>query len=155
MTDSELHLRPATDEDVEWLLELRMTTMAGYFEQAGYTLSRDDQRARLMQAFEAVSIVRFRGNDAGMMKVVREADVWHLVQIQLLPAYQSQHIGRRLIKALVQDAREAGVPVSLHVLKVNPAKRLYDRLGFEVVADLEDSYEMRTALPARTVEPSQ
>ena len=39
--------------------------------------------------------------------------------------------------------REHGRSVSPRVLKVNPAKALYDRLGFIVVGDDAATYEMR------------
>jgi ribosomal protein S18 acetylase RimI-like enzyme len=60
-----------------------------------------------------------------------------------VPEWQGRSIGRRLVGALLDQARRAGVPVVLSVLKVNPARRLYERLGFRVVGERDRSFEMQ------------
>lgn len=142
-TSPPLEFRAATPSDVEWLLDLRMATMSDYIELSGEQLSLDDQRQRVLQDFDSIQIATRAGMDIGMMKVIRRAKAWHLVQIQIAPDYQSLGLGGLLIRDLLKSAREARVPVALSVLKVNPAKRLYDRLGFTVVAEKEHSYEMQ------------
>jgi ribosomal protein S18 acetylase RimI-like enzyme len=139
----ELTTRDASPNDVEWLMDLRLATMSEHIERSGQTLSAADQRDRVIYAFSSIRVVRRGGLDIGMMKVMRAADVWRLVQIQLLPQFQALGLGSSLIRELLDDARRAGVPVSLHVLKVNPAMRLYARLGFAIVADEGHTYEMR------------
>jgi GNAT superfamily N-acetyltransferase len=52
-----------------------------------------------------------------------------LVQF-LLPAFQNLGIGRWLIDRVVSRARSAGLPVRLRVFRVNPARQLYERMGF-------------------------
>ena len=78
-----------------------------------------------------------------MIKVVRNSDCWKLVQFQLLPQYQGRGIGTKLLEELIADAQANRVAITLSVLKVNPARSLYQRLGFRVTADNERSYEMR------------
>ncbi|HEX7034428.1 MAG TPA: GNAT family N-acetyltransferase [Pseudomonadales bacterium] len=141
-------LVPATPQDLDWLIGLRLITMAEHFERAGEHLTTEDQRARVLRDFDAIRIVMVGSERVGMLKVTRLPDLWHLVQIQILPVHQRKGLGGRLIQALLQDASQAGVPVVLRVLKVNPAKRLYDRLGFRVTAEYGNSYEMRFE-PAR------
>lgn len=136
-------LRAAADSDVDWLLELRLTTMADYIERSGETLSMDDQRARVLADFDSVRIVLLASDPVGMIKIVREPDVWRLVQIQFRPEHQGRGLGALLIRQLLQEATRARVPVTLSVLKVNPAKRLYDRLGFRVTGESPGSYQMR------------
>jgi ribosomal protein S18 acetylase RimI-like enzyme len=51
--------------------------------------------------------------------------------------------GRREPGNFDRRAHEHGPSVSLRVLKVNPAKALYDRLGFIVVGEDAATYEMR------------
>lgn len=139
----ELSERDPSPEDVDWLVELRLATMREHFERSGQMLSSADQRSRVLQDFSSIRILQSGDLDVGMMKVVRSPEVWRLVQIQLLPQYQRRGLGAFLVGGLLKDARRAGVAVSLHVLKVNPARRLYERLGFQVVSDHGHSYEMR------------
>jgi ribosomal protein S18 acetylase RimI-like enzyme len=55
------------------------------------------------------------------------------MDIALLPAYRGQGIGTRLLDALLAQAQ--GAPVTLHVEPLNPAQRLYRRLGFRLLED--------------------
>ncbi|MCC9648213.1 GNAT family N-acetyltransferase [Rubrivivax sp. JA1029] len=63
--------------------------------------------------------------------------------MQLLPAYRRAGIGSRLIAEVLAEARDQGARVSLSVLKSNPARSLYERLGFTVTAECENGYSMR------------
>lgn len=137
--------RPVLRSDFEWLLELRLDTMSEHLEASGYVLSHDEQADRLQQQYSAINIIQLDGRDVGTIKAVREPDVWQLIQLQIAPEHQRKGIGAIVIEALLGEAREGSVPVSLHVLKVNPAKQLYERLGFEVVEDLGHSLEMRSS----------
>lgn len=47
-----------------------------------------------------------------------------------------------MLSALLNDAARAHVPVSLSVLHGNPARRLYERLGFRSESDTETSASM-------------
>ncbi|GGA57693.1 hypothetical protein GCM10007416_33650 [Kroppenstedtia guangzhouensis] len=47
-----------------------------------------------------------------------------------------------MICRLINKARKKNVPVSLTVLKQNPAIRLYKRLGFSFTGETEIKYEM-------------
>ncbi|MCX7377903.1 MAG: GNAT family N-acetyltransferase, partial [Alphaproteobacteria bacterium] len=42
-------------------------------------------------------------------------------------------VGRWVVEGVMADATEAGLPVRLSVLDGNPARRLYERLGFRAV----------------------
>jgi ribosomal protein S18 acetylase RimI-like enzyme len=52
--------------------------------------------------------------------------------IALSPEAQRRGIGSQLIRELMEDARARGVPMRLSVLLNNPARGLYERLGFRV-----------------------
>jgi ribosomal protein S18 acetylase RimI-like enzyme len=52
-------------------------------------------------------------------------------------------VGERLIEGLIAEARRAGATLSLFVLHANPARRLYERLGFRVVQQGEHEDRMR------------
>jgi ribosomal protein S18 acetylase RimI-like enzyme len=65
------------------------------------------------------------------------------LSIALYPECRRQHIGGLLLGSLLQRARADGhAAVSLSVASENPARRLYARHGFEVVAENGDSLTM-------------
>jgi len=135
--------RPSHSWDLDWLVSLRMETMTEYLEAAGASLSLEDHKARILDNFASIRIVTADDRDIGMLKVVHETARWRLVQLQLLPDCQRRGVGTSIIRDLLAEARRQRIPVTLSVLKVNPARELYLRLGFRVVIENKDAYEMR------------
>jgi len=74
--------------------------------------------------------------------VWRAAEVF-LADIEILPEWRGRGLGTAIVGAILADATTRGLPTSLQVLKVNPARRLYARLGFRVVAQTPTHYVMR------------
>jgi GNAT superfamily N-acetyltransferase len=75
----------------------------------------------------------------GRVYVARSAQETHLIDIALLPGWRGRGIGTALIRDLLREADQAGIPVRLHVFLGNhQARRLYERLGFAPIggADL-------------------
>jgi len=136
-------LRAATEADVPFLLSLREQTMDGHFRASGVVVTRDEHRERVRVRFECAQIIESEGRPAGLFKATRDGLAWELIQIQLAPELQGRGIGEQLIRRLIDEARHAGASISLNVLHANPARRLYERLGFRVVADADHMYVMR------------
>lgn len=138
-----LGFRLAEATDVDWLLTLRLATMTAYLEASGASLTRQEQLERVLRDFSCIRIVMREAVAVGMLKLDRSADPWVVIQIQIDPAYQGQGLGTLIIRQLQAEVVARGVGLALSVLKVNPAKALYDRLGFQVIGENGDSYEMR------------
>jgi ribosomal protein S18 acetylase RimI-like enzyme len=60
--------------------------------------------------------------------------------IALRPEYRGQGIGTALLKRLLEEAKNLYPAISLSVSPNNPALRLYERLGFEIVDIRKDNY---------------
>jgi ribosomal protein S18 acetylase RimI-like enzyme len=62
-----------------------------------------------------------------------------------LPEFRNRGIGGRLLRDLQEEAASAGKRVGIHVEKQNPARRLYERLGFAMTqpGDVYDLMEWR------------
>jgi ribosomal protein S18 acetylase RimI-like enzyme len=76
---------------------------------------------------------------AGVFLVERYPTHIQLAQIYLLPEYQHLGIGSALIDSLIIEASQSNLPIRLHVMAVNPAKRFYEQFDFvvtEVTSDL-------------------
>jgi ribosomal protein S18 acetylase RimI-like enzyme len=65
-----------------------------------------------------------------------------LVDISLIPEQRGRGIGTHLIRELLFEASSTTKSVRLHVLHTNPAKHLYERLGFAIVNSDELYCEM-------------
>lgn len=100
-----------------------------------------------------ITVIVLDGRDIGYLKIDRTEREIFLANIHVHPDYQNQGIGSRVIKSLLVEAEQQGVPVSLKVLKVNQAARqLYERFGFSIEEEAEDYYLMRR-LPDNSLNP--
>jgi len=96
---------------------------------------------------EADFLVIHQGDlPVGRFYLAREIEDDLIVDIALQPHWCGQGIGAVLIKATLQQAAVHGRGVHLHVLHGNAgARRLYERLGFQVVGDTGSHLHMRCA----------
>ncbi|MFW5942674.1 MAG: GNAT family N-acetyltransferase, partial [Chloroflexota bacterium] len=104
--------------------------------QEAYFRERWDPAAR--------QIVVSEGEDVGVLALEeRDGDLF-LSLIEIAPSHQGRGLGTAIIRDLQQRAREEGRALGLHVLKANPAaRRLYRRLGFDIVEEREERFVMR------------
>ena len=64
------------------------------------------------------------------------------LSVAVLPRHRGRGIGTSLVHGLLAVAREHFLAVSLSVSTTNPAVRLYERLGFTLLAQRDSSFVM-------------
>ncbi len=145
-------LRPATTGDLAFLFELHAATLKEYIDRT-WGWDEDQQLARYRETFDPADtrIITLDGRDIGMLAVEERPEVVFLTLIEIEPAHQEQGIGTAIIQQLIADGIGRGKPVGLQVLKVNPAKSLYERLGFSVIGETPVHYEMQTRLRQKEI----
>jgi len=82
---------------------------------------------------ELISIIVVDGHDVGYLKIESYAEHVYIDGIYLAKAYRSSGLGALLISRTIADAHAKDKQVRLRVLKPNPARRLYERLGFRQI----------------------
>jgi ribosomal protein S18 acetylase RimI-like enzyme len=134
-------LRPAVPPDESFLYRVYESARA---EQLRLVDWDDDQKTALLRMQFVAQNASYRqrfpgagydvilngGQPAGRLFLHRGTDEIRVVDIGLLPEHRNQGIGGALLKAVLDEAAEAGKPVRLHVESFNRAVRLYERLGF-------------------------
>ncbi len=83
----------------------------------------------------AFDVVELGDVDIGRLYVDRREGSIHIIDISMLPAHRGAGIGTSLLHGLQEEARTEGKRVTIHVEKLNPALRLYERLGFRPLED--------------------
>lgn len=143
-----IKLQKATLADVGYLLALRKLTMQQYLEQAGLPCSDEAHLARVNYQFELTHLIIFNRQVAGMVKYayLEEQATWYIYQIQIHPDFQNNGLGSKVISLIIEKANALQQSVSLSVLKQNPARFLYFKLGFLIVG--EDSHEFLMVRPS-------
>jgi ribosomal protein S18 acetylase RimI-like enzyme len=64
------------------------------------------------------------------------------LSIAILPEYRGMGIGSKLMAHLIENLPSIYTAICLSVSSLNPAKRLYQQLGFEVVQKKDESFIM-------------
>jgi ribosomal protein S18 acetylase RimI-like enzyme len=139
-------LRPATDDDLPFLLRVYAATRADELARVPWTDAQKDAFVR--QQFEAqhawwrehytgasFDVVLLHGVPVGRLYVDEWKAEIRIVDIALLPEHRGAGLGTRLLRGVLARGDAAGKPVSIHVERLNPALRLYQRLGFRQVED--------------------
>jgi ribosomal protein S18 acetylase RimI-like enzyme len=143
---SAVTVRPVQAHDLDFLFEVYASTRLKELAQTGWGPAETE--AFLRAQFSAqhayyqghypdarFQIILVDGRPAGRVYVNRGAEEIRLIDLALLPDYRGQGIGSSLLDALLAEGQEAHKTVTIHVEKLNPALRLYERLGFARVAD--------------------
>lgn len=144
---SRITIRPAAQSDFDLLFHLVCITMKDYVAATtGWDEVKEKEIFTKYFDFSSyqISVIVFDNCDIGYLKVDRTDRGIFLANIHVSPDYQNQGIGSSIIEALLVEAGQREVPVSLKVLKVNEAaRRFYERLGFSIEEEAEDYYLMR------------
>ncbi len=134
--------RPATREDIPFLIDLRRQTMEAHLLASGVEVSDEYHLERVTYRLECALILMDQGVPVGLLKVERGPSEWEILQIQLAPAMQGKGRGRLILENMIKESATAGADLRLNVLTANPAKHLYDRLGFRMVGQNAHEYIM-------------
>jgi GNAT superfamily N-acetyltransferase len=142
--DIDYDLRPATADDLAFLRDLHHRTMRPYVERYwGWHDDQQDAFVRQSVADKRPAIIVVNGRDVGQLTIAHTDRETILEQIVILPEFQRRGLGTAVIRGLIADADDRGLPLLLKVFKANPARRLYERFGFEAEMEDDTSVYMR------------
>jgi ribosomal protein S18 acetylase RimI-like enzyme len=139
-------LRPVEPGDREFLYRVYASTRTE--ELAVVPWDEAEKEAFLRAQFDAqdrwyrenyphatYEVIEVDGEPAGRLYLHGGASEVRIVDIALLPAYRGNGVGSSLLRHLLAEADAACKRVTIHVERLNPALRLYERLGFSVAED--------------------
>ena len=130
-------LRPAVNADFE---ACRRT----YFAETDWInerlqLNRDEQESMFQKLWtpSQVCMIQADGIDVGWLQTVVSKSEHMLGQIFVDAPHQRRGIGTEVLRRIVEEASRLQLPIRLAVVKFNPSRRLYERLGFRVTREDE------------------
>ena len=95
-------------------------------------------------------IIELDGAAIGRIVVDRPGSALHIIDQAITPAWRNLGLGTAIMRALMQEAADGGLPVRLMVFSGNdPSRRLYERLGFVPIHETGTHVEMEWAPAAR------
>ncbi len=135
-------LIPAQPEDAPFLLgvfastrvdELALVDWSAEQKQAFVSMQFDAQTRHYAAYYPGAEVFIIQQGSAriGRLIVERKPKTLLLMDIALLPEYRCQGVGTAILRDRMDEARQAHQTLLLHVETFNPARRLYERLGFQ------------------------
>jgi ribosomal protein S18 acetylase RimI-like enzyme len=155
-----MHLRPITDADLPLLECIYASTRVEELAQTDWS---DEQKSNFIafqfRAQHQHYLTHYRdarflmiecdGVDIGRLYLHWRSDELRIVDIALLPEARGRGLGGTLLQALMAQAEAHAKSVSIHVEQMNPAMRLYLRLGFRKIGEHGIYHLMQWSADAR------
>ena len=155
----QVSFRPICDADRETLLRIYSSSRTA--ELASFPWSEEQKTAFLQMQFQAQHLhyqdefagARFQlilldGQIAGRLYVHCSEHEMRLVDNTLLPEYRGAGIGSAILRDLLAEALAIGKPLMLQVRFDNPAQRLYQRMGFQLIDEEFPYHQMMWTAPS-------
>jgi GNAT superfamily N-acetyltransferase len=143
---SGITLRPISSSDHGFLLQLYASTREEELAQVPWSdrerdvflrhqFDAQDHHYREHYPEASFDVVELDGVPVGRLYIARWADEIRIMELSLLPEHRGAGTGTRLVRSILDEAAREGKRTSVHVEQHNPARRLYERLGFVPIAD--------------------
>ena len=131
--------RPGSPEDREFLFVLLRRALGPQIEETYGPWDEEWQRRHFLDTTDPTEheILESDGTPMGCLLFSETPDELWLNRIFLLPEYQNQRIGTRIMEQLISAASARGQVLRLQVIRTSPAFRFYERLGFRTVGETE------------------
>jgi GNAT superfamily N-acetyltransferase len=136
-------LLPATTSDYEFARETYYVTMRWIIERLfGWNQAEQDASFASQFKVDEARLIMMDDQRVGWIQTQQDVNAVILHQFYVLPALQRRGIGTQVLRMVIQEARDQREPLNVAVVKINPAKSLYDRHGFRITHEDEYKYYM-------------
>lgn len=142
----EYYFRNCTLDDFDFLFELKKQNFKWYVDKI-WGWKDDEQKERLKQdleehlAHKRIILIDNKLVGVYVVHTTENGDLF-INEISILKEYQNKGIGRKILEEQLKENRQKGIRTILQVFKDNPAKKLYEKLGFKVYGETETHYQM-------------
>jgi len=130
-------LRPAVDADFEACRRTYFAETDWINERLGLKRAEQESMFRKLWNPAQVCIIQADGTDVGWLQSVLSKSEHMLGQIFVDAPFQRKGIGTEVLRRIIEEASRHDLPIRLAVVKFNPSRRLYERLGFRVTHEDE------------------
>ena len=121
--------------DCDFILNLKELGMKWYIEKI-YGWDTDIQREKTKHEIENhkkdMRIIEVDDNDIGVTTFYEENNEYVVGLIIVHPDYRGKGVATNIIKKYIDIAKKNNKNIKIKTYKLNPAKKLYERLGFKI-----------------------
>ena len=130
-----MEFRKCKYSDADYILKLKELCIKWYIEIIyGWNIEvqREKTIHELQKHKDDMRILIKDGKDIGVTTFYEENSQYVVGLIMIHPEYQGEGLGSKIIKEYIDLAKKFNKKIKIKVYKENPAKRLYERLGFKI-----------------------
>ena len=131
----ELSFRNVLFDDCEYILNLKELCLKWYIEIIyGWdtNIQREKTKHELEKHKEDMRIIIVNNKDVGITTFYEENGEYVVGLIMVHPDCQGLGIGSKIINEYINIAKKEKKRIIIKTYKLNPAKKLYERLGFKI-----------------------
>ena len=141
----EIILIPYTDEDYEFVYEVKKNAYQKYVEFCWGAWIEKDQRKYFDKFISNIKknayIIMDKDKKIGFYNgEILENNHYEIGNICIIPEYQGQGIGTNLLKDILEENKDR--EIDIQYFKQNPVGQLYKRLGFIPSGETDFHYQM-------------
>jgi ribosomal protein S18 acetylase RimI-like enzyme len=140
-----VELRQATADDIPFLWEVFRLSMRDYITQTRgeWNEQREECQFRHQLDLPATHVIRSNNLEVGFIMFPMENGARWIHTVCIAPEHQNRGVGTEVIRLVIAESEKQEMELFLSVLKVNPARRLYERLGFRVIEEAKHHLRMQ------------
>lgn len=144
---SPITVRIALEGDGDFAYETRALSMRRYVEKTWGEWNEAATRSQISEDIlhKRLSIIEVRNEQVGILRIDEFSTHIEIDQLFLLPQHQGKGVGTSLVRDELARAAVKNISVRLWVLRVNPARAFYERLGFSVFEETPASLHLKSA----------
>ena len=143
METTQITLRAARIQDFDYCERLYFAEMNGIIEELNLDMAVQVASFRQQWELAEVRIITFDGAAIGWLQNTTRGDTLFLAQLFVEGSFQRRGVGTEVINRLIGEATHIRQAVTLGVARINPALRLYKRLGFRITHEDDRKLYMR------------
>lgn len=138
ISPEKIKLTDCSEADLEFVYNLMKLNMEEYVKEFWGEWNPEKFRASLKK--ENIEIINYDDKKIGFFDITREGYKSYLHNIQLIPLFQRQGIGAKIMALIEKREKIAGIKrIEAKVFKTNPAKFFYHKLGYKTIEEEENS----------------
>jgi GNAT superfamily N-acetyltransferase len=139
----QIALRPAGTQDFEYCKRLYFAGMKRIIEELNLDMAAQGVSFHDQWVLKQVRIIAVGSSDVGWLQSTMRDDGLFVAQLFVDDSFQGQGIGTEVMNRLIGEAARHNRAVRLAVVKINPALRLYERLGFHTTHQDDRKFYMK------------
>jgi GNAT superfamily N-acetyltransferase len=144
-----VQLRAAQSSDYDFARRVHHVGMRWISERLfGWDDAAEDAKFQRQFVLTETRVIVLGREDVGYVQTAEEADAFFLKELHVAAAFQRRGIGTEVLRKLCAEAERIGKPITVAVVKFNPARELYERNGFRMTHEDTHKIYLRRGPPA-------